>query len=114
MAMHLVFLSGLIIVHPGMKARRVENVLASFLPMCQLNHVEDLDRHSGTSLSVKNFPENRKLPALLQASSASVPLHRSPPVSSFCFSCFFFRYLVSLAHFLIIDNAIFFATMEGK
>jgi hypothetical protein len=38
--MHLIFLSWLIVMHPGMKPRRVEDVLAPFFFMGQIDNVD--------------------------------------------------------------------------
>ena len=51
-AMHLVFLPRLVVVHPGVKTRRIENVLAAFFLVGQIDHIDDFDAHDKLLLTV--------------------------------------------------------------
>jgi hypothetical protein len=44
-AVQLVFLAWFVIVHPGVKARRVENLFAAFLLVCEFDHINDFNGH---------------------------------------------------------------------
>jgi hypothetical protein len=46
-AMHLVFVAGFVVMHPGVKARGVKDFLSPFLLVGEIDHVDDFDGHCG-------------------------------------------------------------------
>jgi hypothetical protein len=44
-AVHFVFVAWFVVVHPGVKTRRVENLFALFFLVGKVHHVDDFDGH---------------------------------------------------------------------
>src|SRR4030095_5962611 len=44
-AVHVVLLARFVIMHPGVKARRVKDVLAPFFPVRHIHEIDDFDTH---------------------------------------------------------------------
>jgi hypothetical protein len=49
MAVHRIFLPGFVVMHPGMKTGRIEDVLAPLLLVRQTHDINDFDAHTISS-----------------------------------------------------------------
>src|SRR5262245_10083380 len=61
MAMHGILLSRLVIVHPGMKPRRIENVFAALFGVSHVHQVDYFDAHDKFLLAVFQVIRPRSL-----------------------------------------------------